>query len=260
MDVPGYALITGAASGIGRACALAFAAEGAAGVALLDVNEQGLAAVKTEMDKTRSCQVICRTLDVTDEKDVDSAVAEVASTFGRLDYVVNSAGIGITHPKGVTHIDTDDWKLLLDTNLNGIFYVLRAAVRVMEKQTPLPGRLPHRGSIVNIASVLGLTALASRTGYATSKHAVVGLTRSAARGQAKDGPRVNAVCPGYVETPMTTGTEEVRQALDGHVQATVPMKRWADAQEIADGVLYLAGGRSSYATGITLVLDGGFHT
>ncbi|KAG5912739.1 hypothetical protein E4U42_001925 [Claviceps africana] len=153
----------------------------------------------------------------------------------------------------------------MDVNLDGTFYVLGAAARVMLAQEPrVSGRDGdgggwgrQRGSIVNVASILGLRGKAAAPAYAASKHAVVGLTRSAAAAHARDGLRVNAVCPGYTDTPMLTADAAVHEALAGTVAET-PMGRWARPEEIADGVLFLAGGRSSFVTGTTLTVDGGY--
>lgn len=266
MDVPGFALITGAASGIGRACALGFAQEGAAGVALLDLHADALATVKEELAQAvtgRAFQIETYALDVSKETEVDRAVASAAVAFGRLDYVVNAAGIAIKHEGGAAHARTEDWQRVLDINVNGTFFVLRAAARVMLAQTPLSsalvnGRPPQRGSIVNFSSIQGVVGISLSTAYTTAKHAVIGLTRTASEDYAHQGLRVNAICPGYTETPMTTQSPLVRQAMEERIATAVPMRRMGQPREIADGVLYLAGGRSSFVTGSTLIVDGGY--
>ena len=203
MDVPGFALITGAASGMGRVTAQKFAQDGAAGVALLDLNAEVLETVKSEVEplsKTKGFKVVTHALDVSDEAAVDKAVNSVAETFGRIDYVVNAAGIAFKHEGGGAYAETKDWKRVLEINLDGTFYILRAAARIMLKQDPIKssidGRDLQRGSIVNFASVAGLTGIAQSTAYVCSKHAVIGLTKTCSEDYAKQGLRINAVCPG----------------------------------------------------------------
>ena len=272
MDVPGFALVTGAASGIGRACAIAFAADGAAGVALLDVNYDALAAVKADIDERQSqrergggnpcCRVECYAVDVTNEEQVEQTVKDVARTFGRLDYVVNAAGVAMKHEGGAAYVHTEDWKRVLDINLTGTFFVLRAAAKIMLAQEPIlsgiDGRKLQRGSIVNFSSIQGVAGIPLSTAYTVTKHGVLGLTRTASEDYAKDGLRINAICPGYTETPMTTKSPLVRKAMEERVGSAVPMQRMGRPEEIADGVIYLSGGRSSFVTGTALFVDGGY--
>lgn len=267
MDVPGYALITGAGSpfGIGTACAIAFAQEGAAGVALLDINASGLEATKAEIAKIKTdkpCRVLTYALNVTDEAEVIRVVKDAASQFGRLDYVVNAAGIALKHAGGTAFATTEDWNRVLDINLNGTFYVLRAAAAIMLEQdfirSSIDGRSLQRGSIINFSSIQGVVGITLSTAYTTAKHAIIGLTRTASEDYASQGLRVNAICPGYTETPMTMKNPEVLKAMEERVESAVPMKRMGAPREIADGVLYLAGGRSSFVTGSALMVDGGY--
>ncbi|KAL1618795.1 hypothetical protein SLS56_010398 [Neofusicoccum ribis] len=268
MDVPGFALITGAASGIGRACAKGFAAEGSAGIALLDINGEELAAVKAEIEDgtTKSgrkpCRVNTYTIDISNEEQVTQVVNKIAQEFGRLDYVVNAAGIAMKHEGGAAFVKTSDWQRIFDINLNGTFYVFRAAAQVMLEQEPIlssiDGRPLQRGSIVNFGSIQAVVGISLSTAYASTKHAVLGLTRTASEDYASKGLRINAICPGYTETPLTTKNPAVLKAMEERVGTVVPMQRMGSAQEIADGVLYLAGGRSSFVTGSALMVDGGY--
>ncbi|KEF60265.1 uncharacterized protein A1O9_05115 [Exophiala aquamarina CBS 119918] len=268
MDVPGFALITGAASGIGRASAITFARDGAAGVALLDLNQGALEQVKAEVEKAaaergaKSLQVEVYTVNVTHEDQVIQAVNSAAQKFGRLDYVINAAGLAMKHPGGAIFAETSDWQRIIDVNLTGTFLVLKAAARIMLKQdrilSSIDGRPLQRGSIVNFASILGAVGVPMSTAYTASKHGVIGLTKTASEDYAKDGLRINAICPGYTETPMTTQSEIVLQVMKERVENAVPMNRMGTAQEIADGVVYLSGGRSSFVTGTALFVDGGY--
>lgn len=265
MDVPGFALVTGAASGIGRACALGFAKEGSAGVALLDLNADALAAVEAEIrekSKNQSFRVETYALDVSKEDQVNHAVKDAAQKFGRLDYVVNAAGIALKHEGGAAFCKTEEWQRVLDININGTFFVLRAAAEIMLKQEPIistvDGRPLQRGSIVNFSSIQGVVGITLSTAYTTSKHAIIGLTRTASEDYANKGLRVNAICPGYTETPMTTKSPAVLKAMQERIETAVPMQRMGNPSEIADGVLYLAGGRSSFVTGSALAVDGGY--
>jgi NAD(P)-dependent dehydrogenase (short-subunit alcohol dehydrogenase family) len=267
MDVPGFALVTGSGSGIGRACAETFARDGAAGVALVDMNEAALQEVKAAIDEQlkkrgQTCQIEVFPLNVTDEQEVERVVAEVAQKFGRLDYVINAAGTACKHPGGSAFVETEDWRRVMSVNLDGSFFILRAAARIMLKQDPIKssidGRPLSRGSIVNFSSIQGLVGITLSTAYCTSKTAILGLTRVACDDYAKDGIRINAICPGYTETPMTTKNPMVWQAMQERVVTAVPMQRVGQPQEIADGVVWLAGGRSSFVNGIALSVDGGY--
>jgi len=269
MDVPGFAVITGSGSGIGRACAQTFARDGATGVALFDVNADGLAKTKALIEEKKytsqrgePCRVITFVVDVTDEARVNEAVNAVKQDFGRLDYVVNAAGVAFKHAGGAAFADSKDWHRVLDINLHGTFYILKAAAKIMLQQDPIisiiDGRPLQRGSIVNLASVQGFIATPLSTSYVTSKHAVIGLTKTASEDYAKDGLRINAICPGYIATPMTTDSAQIRAVMEEKVATAVPMLRAGKPEEIADGVVYLSGGRSSFVTGSSLVVDGGY--
>ncbi|RGP62573.1 hypothetical protein FSPOR_9152 [Fusarium sporotrichioides] len=267
MDVPGFALITGGASGIGRACARAFAREGSAGIALIDLSLEALQAVKSEIEQEKlspnsTFRIELYPADVTDESRINEVVDDMVQKFGRIDYVVNAAGIAIKHQGGAAFAQTTDWNRVLNINLNGTFFVLRAAARVMLKQDPIKssinGRDLQRGSIINFSSIQGVVGIPLSTSYTAAKHAIIGLTRSASEDYAKEGLRINAICPGYTETPMTTKNPDVLKAMQERISTAVPMHRMGQPEEIADGVLYLAGGRSSFVTGSALAVDGGY--
>ena len=264
MDVPGIALITGAASGIGAATALILARDGCSGLALCDVQQERLSVVKKQIESAlpSAPRIETYVLNVTDEHAVDATVAAVVNAFKRIDYLVNAAGIAKKVPGGAAFTSTPDWQTIIDVNLTGTFYVLRAVTQVMLKQSPLlstiDGRELSRGVIVNFASILGVVAVPMSTAYTASKHAVMGLTKTASEDYAAQGIRVNAICPGYTETPMTMGDPIVASVMGEKVAKDVPMKRMGRPEEIADGVVYLCGGRSSFVTGIGLLVDGGY--
>lgn len=213
MDVPGYAFVTGAGQGIGRAVAQTFARDGSAGVAICDINEAGLLKVKAEIDAQqeklgRPCQVEVFPLDVTNEEQVEQVVTAAAQKFGRLDYVVNAAGTAYKHKGGAAFAETHQWRRVMSVNLDGTFFVLRAAARIMLTQEPIKssidGRPLSRGSIVNFSSIQGLVGITLSTAYGTSKTAVIGLTRQACDDYSKDGIRTNAIAPGYTEVSHST--------------------------------------------------------
>jgi NAD(P)-dependent dehydrogenase (short-subunit alcohol dehydrogenase family) len=175
MDVSGYAMITGAASGMGRATAKVFTRDGCAGVALLDLNADALEKVKNEvksLSKDETFKIETYVLDVSDEEAVEKVVASVHESFGRIDYVVNAAGIAFKHEGGGASAQTKDYRRVLGVNLDGTFFVMRAAAKIMLEQSPIKsvidGRDLQRGSIVNFASVAGLTGIATSTAYCVS--------------------------------------------------------------------------------------------
>ncbi|KAJ5240225.1 hypothetical protein N7468_004844 [Penicillium chermesinum] len=269
MDVPGIALITGAASGIGKATAFSFARDGASGLALLDLNKEALDAVKfgiEDQERERGIMNPCRIevypLNIGDESQVNEAVQSIASTFGRIDYVANAAGVAMKHEGGAAFVETSDWDRILNINLSGSLFLLRAAAKIMLKQEPIlssrDSRPLQRGSIILFSSIQGVAGIPLSTAYAATKHAVIGLVRSSSEDYAKDGLRINAICPGYTETPLTTKSPQILQAMKERVATAVPMERMGRPEEIADGVIYLAGGRSSFVTGTALLVDGGY--
>ena len=234
------ALITGAASGIGRATAHALAAAGYA-LVLADVDETGLAETAARLAGART--VRC---DVSVEADVEAAVALAVDAFGPLDVLVQSAGIeGPVAP--LVQQTADDWTRVFGVNVMGSFFGLRHALPAM----------PRGGAVVNVASVAGLNAFPMHAAYAASKHAVVGLTRTAAVEAARAGVRVNAVCPGFTDTPMVAdGLRKMGQTV-GDLTRLIPARRLGTPDEVAAAIAYLCSDAAAYVTGQTLVVDGG---
>ncbi len=231
------ALVTGAASGIGRACAQRLAAAGTA-----------VAAVDLDAERLADLDGLALAADVTDARAVADAVARAEAELGPLDAVVNVAGITGSPAAAECHVTpVEEWRRVIDVNLTGPFLVCHAA---------LEGMLARgRGSIVNVASVAGLVAFPGRCAYSASKGGVVQLTRSLAADYAGRGIRANAVCPGMVDTPMTRWRLEDDE-LRAAVLTKIPAGRIATAQEIAEAVALLAGDGMPYMNGAMLVLDG----
>jgi NAD(P)-dependent dehydrogenase (short-subunit alcohol dehydrogenase family) len=234
---PAVAFVTGAASGIGRACVERLLAGGTA-----------VAAVDLDAERLHDLDVLALAADVTDPAAVERAVGRAEAELGGLDAVVNVAGITGSQAAAECHVTpVAEWRRVIDVNLTGPFLVCRAA---------LPGMLARGGgAIVNVASAAGLVAFPGRCAYTASKGGVVQLTRSLAADYAARGIRANAVCPGIVDTPMTQWRLEDPQLLAA-VLTKIPAGRVAVAAEIADAVALLAGGGLPYMNGAMLVLDG----
>lgn len=237
------ALATGAGSGIGRAAALAFAASGAA-VLVSDVNVSSGEETVALITATGG-RAVFQVCDVSDAAQVKTMVARAVSEFGRLDYAFNNAGI---NNLGADEYQDEVWAKSLGVNLSGVMYCMREEAEAMLKT--------GGGSIVNTASINGLVGNGAQPGYTATKHGVVGLTRHGALRWAKAGIRVNAVCPGVVETGMTAplvANPEMKAVLD----SMTPMGRMGVADEIAAAVVWLCSDQASFVTGHPLVIDGG---
>ena len=241
------ALVTGAASGIGRASAIALAREGAA-VCVSDINnEGGEATAQSIIDE--GGQAIFAHCDVTKSDDVRAMVATTVDQLGGLDAAVNNAGIAGSFEQRLHETDDNLFELVLNINLRGVWLCMKAELEQM---------LPNgAGSIVNIASVAGLIGAPKAGAYTASKHAVVGLTRSAALDYAKRGIRINAICPAYTDTAMVQAGIAFNPALGAIMERSVPMGRLGLPSEIAEAVVWLCSESSSFVTGHPLVLDGG---
>ncbi|MFL9949031.1 SDR family oxidoreductase [Paraburkholderia agricolaris] len=241
------ALVTGAASGMGLATARAFAQAGAA-VALADVNGEAVRAVADELTAA-GYKVIGLRCDVADMDQVEAMVNETVSTFGRLDAAFNNAGV--QSPVAATaDADPKDYEFVMGVNLRGIWNCMKFELLQMRKQ--------GSGAIVNNSSLGGLVGIAERGIYHASKHGVVGLTRSAGLECAPLGIRVNAICPGIIETPMVSGMLESQPEAMAEMMKEVPIGRLGRAEEIADAVLWLCSPASTFVIGHALPVDGGY--
>jgi NAD(P)-dependent dehydrogenase (short-subunit alcohol dehydrogenase family) len=243
-------LITGAASGIGRATALEAHREGAR-LLLSDVDADGGEALRGEIGG----EAIFSTCDVTDEDAVEALVAQAVDELGALDCAFNCAGI-LGTVSLTTDLDYEAWRRILDVDLNGVFLCTKHELRAMAPR--------GSGSILNMASAAGLIGWPGASGYVAAKHGVVGLTRAAALEFAAQGVRVNAICPSYTKTPMV---DDLFQNLLGgdpaYVDAALanhPIGRFAEASEIAAACVWLLSDKSSYVTGTAMSVDGGYTT
>ena len=243
-------LVTGGAGAIGSAAVRRFASEGAR-VAILDREQAGAAALAGELASGGS-DALAIAADVGSESDVEAALAEVVSRFGRLDVLFNNAGVsGKVAP--VHELSVADWDDIIRINLRGIFLVQRAALRAM-----IAGKT--RGNVVNMgSSMAGWDVLAGGAGYASSKHAVLGLTRIAALDVAPYGIRVNAICPGVIETRLgvPAGDDAAYQMGVARFANRIPLRRIGEPADVAAAVAFLASDEARHVTGVGWLIDGG---
>ncbi|KUJ20054.1 NAD(P)-binding protein [Mollisia scopiformis] len=257
---PGVALVTGAASGIGRATAVSFALEGCYQVAICDRNLEGLVETEKYMrEVSATCDILVHQVDMLLDDQIEGMVQAAVSKWGRVDYAVNAAGV-IGNNDRSTDTTSQQFDLINGINYRGCWLSSRAELAQMLKQEPLPthdGRPGSKGSIVNIASQLGVVSRPNAPAYCASKAAVISMTKSDAIDYSKDNIRINCVCPGVIATPMTQGDPEFRAALAPAI-AIAPMDRMGTAQEIADACLFLCSSKASFVQGHAMVVDGGY--
>ena len=243
------ALVTGAASGLGFATAKAFAESGAS-VVLADWNEKAVQAAAEEL-AAKGHKTLAIHCDVADDAQVEAMVQQTVEIFGQLDAAYNNAGIQNVLAE-TAESPRNDYDRVMGINLRGVWSCMKFELQQMRKQ--------GSGAIVNCSSLGGLVGGAERGIYHAAKHGVIGFTKSAALEYATRGIRVNAVCPGMIQTPMSDQmiAEGQGEMLDAMLNTYVPMKRLGRAEEIADAVLWLCSSASSYVTGQSISVDGGF--
>ena len=238
-------LVTGGSRGIGRACAVAFAEQGATVVFSYAGNEaaasETLALITGKGGKAKAVR-----FDVADTKAAAEAVEAIVKEHGRLDVLVNNAGVAIDGL--VMRFKDEDWDKVIDTNLKGAFGLIRAACRPMMKQ--------RSGAVVSLTSVVGEMGNAGQAAYSASKAGLIGMTKSIARELASRNIRINAVSPGFIETDMTAAVPEASRAA---LLGAIPLARLGRVDEIAQAVLFLASDQASYITGEVLKVNGGMY-
>jgi len=240
------AIITGAGSGIGRATALQMASLGAKIVAT-DINLAG-AEETVSLIQARGGEGVFMRCDVSKTDDVQAMVNLALSAYGKLDIAVNNAGVGGTM-QNIHEVEESTWDLVMDVNVKGVWLCMKYEIPAMLAGTG--------GAIVNISSLAGVLGFRMNAPYAASKHAVIGLTKSVALEYARKNIRVNAVCPGFTETPMVTTLVEEAPRMEDFVMNSSPMRRLGSVEEIANAIIYLADDSASFVNGHALVLDGG---
>jgi NAD(P)-dependent dehydrogenase (short-subunit alcohol dehydrogenase family) len=243
------ALVTGGGSGIGRAASLAYAREGAR-VVVADVNVEG-GEETIQLIKEAGGEAILVHADVARPEDTQAMVAQAVEAFGSLDCAFNNAGISGGRERRLTgdYLE-EDWDRVIAVNLKGVWLCMKAEIPQMLKQ--------GGGSIVNTASIMGLISTSGSVAYTAAKHGVVGLTKTAALEYAKQGIRVNAVCPGYIHTPMVQPRLDSVEGYEDRLKARHPVGRLGEPSEIAEAVLWLSSDAASFVTGHNMSVDGGY--
>ncbi len=238
------ALVTGGAQGIGKAIALILARNGA-DVAISDINLEKAQETADEIQALGQRSIAMK-VNVVDFKDVEQMVETIVERFGRVDLLINNAGI--TRDRLILRMTEEDWDAVLDVNLKGTFNCTKAAIRHMSKQ--------KSGKIVSIASVTGEMGNPGQANYGASKAGVIGFTKTIAREFAARGINVNAIAPGFIQTAMTDAIpEKAREEL----KRMIPMERLGKPEDVAEAVLFLVSERSSYITGQVLNVNGGIY-
>jgi NAD(P)-dependent dehydrogenase (short-subunit alcohol dehydrogenase family) len=246
--MPGkVAVITGGASGIGRATALAFAREGAA-VVIGDIDVAGAESTVATI-KGMGGKADCLPVDVAKSADVQAMVMKAVAQYGGLDFAFNNAGL-VGSVAGIVETTEEDWNRVLATNLTGVWLCMKYEIPEMLKR--------GRGAIVNNGSVTGLVGSPGVVGNVASKHGVSGLTKSAALQYATQGIRVNAVAPGLVRTPTADRIKALHPGAEAAMLSAVPQGRWCEPEEIAEAVIFLCSERASHITGHVMPVDGGW--
>ncbi len=240
-------IVTGGGSGIGAASSKLFAEHGAK-VVVSDINIESAAATVEAITDAGGEAIAIKT-NVAKHEQVQEMIQQTVEKFGRLDVIVNNAGLGPKQMKKTGDYELDDWDIVIKVNQTGVFYGMKYALQQMMEQ--------GGGVIVNIASLAGLKASVNNISYAASKFAVVGMTKAAALEYASKNIRINAVCPGYTESALLDRLLSARPDMEAMLKAHIPMRRFGQPEEIAEAVVWLASDTTKFITGQTIVLDGG---
>jgi len=238
------ALVTGAAQGIGKAIALLLAEKGA-DVVVSDINVEKAQETAREIEE-KGRKSMALKVNVADPDEVEKMVEAIIERFSRIDILVNNAGI--TRDKLLLRMSSEDWDAVLDVNLKGVFNCTKSVIKYMSKQ--------RSGKIVNIASVVGLMGNVGQANYAASKAGVIGFTKTVAREFAQRGININAIAPGYIQTPMT---EVLPERVKEELMRLIPMGRLGQPEDVAQAVLFLVSEASNYVTGQVLNVNGGIY-
>lgn len=239
------ALVTGAASGIGHATALLYAQHGAR-VIVSDINEDGGGDTVSKI-KERGGDATFVNADVSDPEACQELVRKAVETYGRIDVACNNAGV-VSELNKIADLDVEEWHKVIETNLNGVFYCLKYQIRAMLLQG-------GGGSIVNTASVLGTVGFASSSAYVAAKHGVVGLTKTAALEYSDTGIRINAVAPGFIDTPLFDGIHPKARKMLERMQ---PTGRLGRPEEVAELIIWLSSDKATFANGGYYPVDGAY--
>ncbi|RYP78220.1 hypothetical protein DL771_000697 [Monosporascus sp. 5C6A] len=246
MEITGYAFIAGGASGIGRACAIGLAKDGAAGIAIADLNLDAAKKVAAECRAEATAaefRVDALYVDVTRDDSLKAAIDHMLGVFGRVDYCINCAGIGVQSTSEISEANVAEFRRFLEVNVEGAFLLTRSFSAVMKRQELKPnglnssGRSPGGGVIVNLGSASSFVATPCMVQYTTAKHALIGLTKNAALDNAPYGIRVNCVCPSWVDTPMIQRAKDGGVDIDSLVKVAVPLGRIAEPEELDHDVM-----------------------
>jgi len=240
-------IITGAGSGIGAATAKLMAENGAT-IIVTDINSNAGQKVASEIQNEGGI-ADSMILDVSSPYKVKELMGTVMKKYGRIDCIVNNAGVGSKEMVKTGDHSLEAWDRVISINQSGVFYCMKYALQIMEKQ--------GHGNIVNVASLAGLKASGHNIAYSASKFAVVGLTKSAALEYARKNIRINCVCPGYTHSALLYSLFETDPSLEEKLLRYIPMRRYGEALEVAEAILWLASEKTSFITGQAITIDGG---
>ncbi|WIL69816.1 3-hydroxybutyrate dehydrogenase [Staphylococcus cohnii] len=248
-------IISGAASGIGLEIAKVFLNEGAK-VVFTDINQEALNHA-VESFKANGFDCMGFTADVSNEKDVEALVDETVKQYGQIDILINNAGL--QNVANIEDFPTDKFKQMIDIMLVGTFIMTKHVLPIMKKQ--------QYGRILNMSSINGLVGFSGKSAYNSAKHGIIGLTKVTALEAAEDGVTVNAICPGYIDTPLVRGqmndlaktrNVSVEQVLEEILFPLIPQKQLVNIQEVADYAVFIASDKAQSVTGQSIVIDGGY--